>query len=213
MPKRAADLCGETFSLLTAEKRTKSPRGRTAYECRCACGNTVVVEAHRLKSGNTRSCGCMIRSTLSSRNKARARHGQTYSGTWKSWHSMLQRCTYPGHHSYHHYKNVPICEQWFTFENFLADMGERPIGASIDRIDNRKGYSPDNCRWATTKEQGNNRSSNCILYFDGRSQNIAQWAEEIGMSRQALGYRIRAGWSVDDALTISPTRSNRWRTH
>jgi hypothetical protein len=94
-----------------------------------------------------------------------------------------------------------VCERWNEYENFLADMGEAPEEMSIERIDNELGYSPENCKWATAKEQANNRSGNVNVTYNGETKTVAQWAEIVGIERKTLEYRIRAGWEASRALT------------
>lgn len=121
---------------------------------------------------------------------------------------MKDRCLNPSHDSYGHYgaKGVTICERWLIFENFLADMGERPAGRySIDRIDNSRGYEPGNCRWATLKQQNENRRSNRLLTHDGLTLTLTDWAKRLGLSKQAISARLRAGWPVDRALAQPKT--------
>ena len=121
------------------------------------------------------------------------RHGHAkrtgFSPTYISWVGMMQRCNYVGHAKYALYggRGITVCERWHEFENFLADMGERPIGKSLDRIDSNKGYSPENCRWSTKSEQM--RNTRRALTFEGKP--LAQWAEESGVPYQTLKARLR----------------------
>ena len=125
------------------------------------------------------------------------------SQTARCWDNMIDRVSDPKATSWDRYggRGIIVCERWRTFANFLADMGEKPSGLTLERIDNNGNYEPLNCRWATPKEQGQNRNTNVFLEFSGRRLNIAQWAEVIGISRFILYERIRRGWSVEDALT------------
>lgn len=99
------------------------------------------------------------------------------------------------------YSKLGICERWMVFANFLADMGERPAGATLDRIDNEKGYEPGNCRWATNSQQQRNKRTTKILEFGGKMQSLPEWADEIGVRRDILTHRLRLGWSVERTLT------------
>lgn len=119
---------------------------------------------------------------------------------------MIARCYNPNVEKYPDYggRGIVVCDRWRGeggFELFLEDMGGRPVGASIERIDNDGPYSPENCRWATQMEQCNNRRSNRTLTFRGRSQTVSQWAREVGLNRGTLNERLELGWSVSDALT------------
>lgn len=138
-------------------------------------------------------------------NKNGERHGgRTKSHTdpeYRSWQQMRQRCRNPKHHAFARYGTLGICERWDDYSNFLADMGRRPtLAHTLDRIDNAKGYSPENCRWATKKEQGRNRADNKLIEFRGKRQTVADWADELGISRNAIYIRLAKGWPVDRAL-------------
>ena len=162
----------------------------------------------------------MIGLTLSERNKQRATHnhsrinGGRPSKTFTAWINMIQRCTNEKHRSFPRYggRGVTICDEWKrSFESFLADMGEVKDGYSLDRIDVNGNYEPSNCRWVTMKAQGNNRGNNRLIEFDGRVQTLTQWAEEVGISKAALGYRIRSGWNVEEALTMKLDHGSGWK--
>ncbi len=140
------------------------------------------------------------------------KHGHCLHGkqtrTWIAWRSMWQRTTDPKQRSYPEYKDVTVCYHWREFTNFLADMGECPPGMTLDRWPNNKGgYEPGNCRWATPKEQANNRRSNRLLIFNGKTQTLQQWGEQTGIGWSAICQRIdKLGWTVERALT-TPLRS------
>lgn len=181
----------ETYGRLTIVGIATTKRGRSGWECLCLCGNTKIVEGYRLTNGDTRSCGCLRREVSAARC---FKHGRTHSGAWKSWVNMLTRCTNPNSSSYHFYggRGVTIAPEWMAFENFFADMGERPEGLSLDRIDTYDHYRPGNCRWANTKTQGRNRRGSVL---------DMETAQEI---RQ----RISAGATRDDlAIEFGVTKS------
>lgn len=127
---------------------------------------------------------------------------------------MVRRCTDPGHDKYSRYGavGVTVCERWLTFENFLEDMGERPPGMTIDRIEGVKGYEKANCRWADLKSQQRNLKSNVFIEFNGMRKCVAEWAEEMGIDRTLLAWRIRKGWTPEQALLTPVRRGNRIRT-
>lgn len=211
-------MIGERFGRLTvlAEgPRAESTRKQRRWICRCDCGNERLVYVESLRRGLSKSCGCLSRETSAAILRARATHGHTRGGggkrtpTYGSWRAMVYRCTSPSDSSYWRYGavGVTVCDRWrHSFENFLADMGERPAGMTLDRIDGAKGYELSNCRWATTKQQLANRKSVRLIEFGGRSMNITEWARELGISAQSIRARLEGGWPIEKALTAP--RSN-----
>lgn len=142
------------------------------------------------------------RPDLAKRNRENALHGMTHSSEFNIWMKMRSRCEKENDKDYFKYggRGISVCERWQTFENFYADMGNRPDGMTLDRKDNNKSYSPDNCRWATSKEQARNRRSSKIIEYNGQSMCIAEWADKLGIERKALEMRLRAT-SVEDAFS------------
>lgn len=132
-------------------------------------------------------------------------HGMSYSPTWYSWCCMKNRCIYPNNPSFRNYggKGIKVCDRWKKFTNFLEDMGVKPDGAQLDRLDSAKDYAPDNCRWATTAEQARNRNTNLRLSAFGETKILADWITDNRclVSGPALVTRIRRGWNLERALT------------
>jgi hypothetical protein len=205
------DLTGQPFgrlSVLSLDRIEKRPfpsgtKSVPFWHCQCECGNTTSVMAGNLRNGNTRSCGCLERDVNQSRLKT---HGMTGSPEYRSWCHIIGRCyneTDMGYPSYGG-RGITVCERWRTsFANFFADMGPKPDGCriSIERRENDGHYEPGNCYWATPKQQNRNRRNTRLLTFDGRTQCIAAWAEEIGMTWDTLRARLALGWSAERALT------------
>jgi hypothetical protein len=152
------------------------------------------------------------RPDLAERNRLRATHGLSGSPTQKSWGAMKRRCLNANDKDYPRYggRGITVCDRWRdSFEAFVADMGVKPEGTSLDRIDNNGNYEPGNCRWAALDVQNNNRRSNRPITFKGRTQTLTQWAGEAGLSSEALAHRLKSGWPMGDALSIPIDHSNR----
>jgi hypothetical protein len=196
------DLTNKRFGRLVviseSPKRTKS-RG-VYWFCKCDCGATKEVASQHLVKGLTVSCGCYAKEVNLKKNTT---HGHFGTPTYKSWDKMIQRCCNPNCPEYRYYggRGITICEAWSDFANFLADMGERPAGTSIDRINVNLGYFKGNCRWATSTIQANNTRRNTLITHNGKTKTIAEWAKEKNLNYDVLYSRIKKhGWSVVEAL-------------
>lgn len=174
---------------------TRLPKSKIV--CKCDCGNTKTIIAGNLASGNTKSCGCM--KSDHARNVSKT-HGHACedkkSGAYRAWLCMRQRCKRDKD-----YVGVEVCDRWSDFIEFYKDMGDRPDGMSLDRIDGSKGYAPDNCRWATKSEQAINRKTTVFLEHNGRKMCISDWAKETGIKKRTISARIQSGWTVEKALS------------
>jgi hypothetical protein len=205
MTRQSARLEGKVFDRLTVDSKTISKNKKIAWSCRCLCGKKIVVTTCDLRSGNTKSCGCLRQDNAKKGKHQHARVG-AMSITYKSYTDMLTRCRNPNHVAWADYggRGITVCDRWqnsFTF--FLEDMGERPSkDYSIDRIDCNSGYTPENCRWADRKTQSRNKRSSRMIEFNGKTQSLTEWAEELRINVKTLTARLDAyGWTVDQALT------------
>lgn len=201
MPK-AIDLTGQRFCRWTVIRRAATVNQQTRWECLCDCGNVGVVKTNNLRTAISRSCGC-LKLELSAARKTR--HGSTNSPTWYTWAGMIGRCTNSTNYGYPWYggRGIKVCDRWQGkdgFVNFLADMGERPVGMSIDRINVNGDYEPGNCRWADSKQQSRNRENTIRLTARGETLPVAEWAERVGCSSLRITQRLSRGWGVEDAI-------------
>lgn len=175
---------------------------RKCWQCRCECGGEIIVDQSRLRTGNTRSCGCLYRD---SRQSCRVTHGQSGNATYRSWTAMKWRCLNPNNPYYSYYggRGITVCERWReSFEDFLQDMRERPPGHSLDRIDNDGNYEPGNCRWVLPAMQTENRRVTIWVEWRGERIRLTEAIRRSGISKDAVRSRLKLGWSLDDALSV-----------
>lgn len=169
------------------------------WEASCSCGNVVIVKSQELLSGDTKSCGCLHRAATIARNKAAAIHRRHGTPEYRSWLGAKDRCCNPNSKDAKNYslRGITMCARWVeSFDNFFADMGPRPPGCSLDRIDNDGPYSPENCRWADAAGQADNRRTTRHITENGRTMSISGWAREIGITDCAVRRRVKTTGSV-----------------
>jgi hypothetical protein len=207
------DATNKQFGRLTALRRFGHSQDGIVWECKCECGNITRVSYKKLNSGNTKSCGCLVRDTVIKRS---TKHGDARRGRltreYRIWYNIKQRCYNPKTFGYKYYgaRGISLCKRWYSsFYNFLKDMGRCPEGMTIDRINNDGAYTPSNCRWATRLDQMNNMRGNHAIMHDGIVLNVCQWSRKNGINNQTLCSRLTRGWPVKLALTIKPSLSNR----
>ena len=196
------DVSGEMRGTLVVLEPTGERSGNhIKWACFCRnCGKYILVPGSRLRgNSHQKSCGCMTSRIIS---ESMSRHGMTDTPTWKSWKSMHDRCYLKSHKSYNDYggRGIFPCDEWAVFENFLKDMGERPAGTTLGRIDNGLGYSAENCRWETIKQQMRNRRSSHFLDAFGERKTISEWGEIFGIEHDVISRRLAKGWPVQDAI-------------
>lgn len=195
------DLTGQKFGRLTVVDRGVNKGRSIAWNCYCDCGMEKLVTTSNLRSGSTTSCGCIKTERLKN-NNPRITHGKARSPTYISWQSMKTRCSNPSHKHFYNYggKGIGYDSSWELFENFLSDMGERPHGYTLDRIDNSKGYSKENCRWASRQDQAKNTSTVKNLTFNGKTMCMLDWSKELNLPYTKIVKGVRRGFSAEQIL-------------
>lgn len=196
---------GEKFGRLTAKTYEGKTSGRAEmWKCKCECGQIRIVKETALKSGHTKSCGCL--SAEMTRERTRT-HGASKTPLHFVWRAMKQRCENPQCGSYKNYgaRGIAVSPEWQKFENFKSDMGDAPAGMSLERKNNDLGYSKENCVWASRATQSRNTRANRNVTINGESRCLTDWAEAAGIKLCTIKYRIRSGWSDQKAIS-TPTR-------
>lgn len=206
---RAQAYEGLRFGLLVIES-VESCEGGTKCRCICDCGKSTVKTLTLVVNGKIRSCGCLV---TNGRKRQTPTREITGTPTHTSWLAMLSRCHNPNHHAYDRYggKGITVCDRWKEssgFLNFFLDMGLRPDGKSIDRIDNNGNYTPENCRWATRSEQNRNRKTTPLYEYEGRMVSCAELSEISAFSRNTIRDRIKnLGWTAEQAINTPYLRN------
>ena len=187
------DLTGKRMGSLVVLSTSKL--SHLKWTCLCDCGEVTDIGRSRLLAGQV-SCGC--------KEAVKTTHGKSGTAIYRIWKHMIDRCENERDAGFYRYggRGITVCERWKVFENFYADMGDRPRGRSIDRIDNNGNYEPSNCRWATWTEQGCNKRNNRIVSVNGRSFPLSQACREYSIDVRVAAARLRNGWSEHDALTV-----------
>lgn len=199
----AKDMTGLRFGSLSVIERAENARsGQARWICLCDCGNTVTARGDYLRNGTTKSCGCYKTAIINEFNR---RHGGAGTRLYRIWQNMKDRCSRENNAHYSDYggRGITVCEEWQTsfdaFRDWALSSGYDD-SLTLDRRDNDGGYTPENCRWATRKEQANNQRSNRVVIFNGEKHTVSEWAEICGISGNALRLRLNRGWTVEAAL-------------
>jgi hypothetical protein len=201
------DIAGQKFGKLTAIKPVGPVHAFSSWICRCDCGTEKVLRFKQITE-IAKSCGCACKEAAATFGNRRRKHGMDGTPMYRLWYSMRNRCNYKKHKHYADYggRGIKVCSRWDSFENFLADMGERPSPKyEIERIDNNGPYAPWNCKWATRKEQMNNTRRCRYLTLGDRILTVTQWAEKLGVNKNTIRSRVRIGWS-DKEILLTPFR-------
>lgn len=204
----ADDLTGKKFEMLTVIERAGDEYKRGYWKCRCDCGNEKIVNGHHLRHGRIKSCGCYARKVSAVTN---SKHGMSTTRMYHIWLGMKRRCNAETCTAYERYggRGITVCNEWENdFEAFHKWSIENGYSddLTIDRIDNNKGYAPDNCRWVDYKKQANNKRTNHNVTINGITHTLAEWEKETGIGASLIAWRIRKGW--DESRLLIPANAN-----
>ena len=194
--KHTIDLVGETFGRWRVIKKMEKPY----WFCECQYGVQRRVSEYSLLDSRSKSCGCLQRAEHS---KRLTKHGLSKSPTYKIWTAIKQRCNNPKDKGFKNYggRGISVCERWNSFENFIEDMGEIQEGLSIERKDNNKGYSLENCIWASRLVQNRNTRRNRNITYHGKEKCLSDWAQTLGVNKETLTYRLN-NYPIEKAFTF-----------
>jgi len=190
-----AELSGLKIGKVSVLRR--SPARRDKWECMCECGRPMLVSVYRLVEGNGR------RMVTGCNRCAYTTHGMLGTKVYKAWNGALERCRNQNNDSFKHYggRGIRVCEEWAkSFEAFYRDMGDPPAGMSLERKDVNKGYSKDNCKWATAQEQGRNKRYNALVSYQGYTATIVEWSERAGVNAITMYARKKKGWPDHEVI-------------
>lgn len=203
------DLLNKRFFRLLVISEYDRRNKQIRWLCLCDCGNETIVFGNNLRRKNhTKSCGCYD-IELKKTRKTFLKHGKYNCGSYKSWSAMKRRCNSEKHPAFEKYSKIGYCKEWEIFENFYNDMGDRPNDCTLDRIDGGKGYSKDNCRWATFTQQRLNATNIHIVELNGKKQTIMEWSNELGIKYSTLQMRLnKSKWTDYKSLT-TPVRERK----
>jgi hypothetical protein len=193
---------GQRFGRLVVLREVAHPY----YECKCDCGSVVTRNVRNFRRARASlSCGCYRIQKKTTHGHA---HGHIKTKTYMSWTNMKTRCMNPQCDRFDYYggRGITVCPRWLAFHNFLADMGECPIGMQLERIDNNHGYSKENCVWASRQQQALNRRSNRLLEFNGEKLHITIWSKKLGLRTNTIRDRLKRGWPMHRVLTLKGTK-------
>ena len=201
---------GDRYARLEIIEEVEQVNHKRMFLCKCDCGVTKSISLSGLRHGKTQSCGCLQVERIVALDTS---HGLSKTRLYRIWCHMNDRCLNPNDARYRRYggRGIKICTEWRKFEQFYCWAIDNGYDESLtlDRKNNNGGYSPQNCKWSTAKEQSNNRSNNTLITFNGLVMTIAQWAEMLGINQSTLAMRIRvSGWCAEKALT-TPRREGK----
>ena len=203
------NLKDKKFNKLTVIDFAYNKNGRTYWKCRCDCGNITIVEAYKLKIGHTKACGCLGEYNRKYLYKHSIKHQMMNTRLYRIWQNMKRRCYTPSIDSYKYYgaRGIKVCEEWLdkqngfiNFYNWAMANGYKD-NLTIDRIDVNGNYGPNNCRWATVKEQANNKRNNLFIQYKGEKHTIAEWSKILKIKRETIRYRIKHNFPLEKVFS------------
>ena len=202
MNSRIKDIKNLKFGRLRVLQLSHTHKRQAFWECECDCGGKCIIPGNKLRSGRTKSCGCITKT----------RNGLYKTKVYRSWQAMMARCYNLNNNRYKIYgaRGIEVDSEWHNFNVFLKDMGHPNINQTLDRIDVNKNYSKDNCRWATLQEQSHNKRTNFRIKAFGKEQTLTQWAQEYNMNWATLRKRIKdLKWPIEKALKTKVQKQRR----
>lgn len=204
MPK-LVEMVGKKYNRLTvSQKYSTDNRGEVLWKCICDCGNEIVALGGNIRSGGTKSCGCLNNERI---GDLRRSHNMAKSRIFRIWTGIRKRCNNCKDKSYKHYggRGINICKRWNIFLNFYNDMKDGyKDNLTIERINVNGNYEPINCIWATAKQQARNKRNNVLITFNGKSLTKSEWSDISGTGRDTIAWRIKKGWNTGEAIFKKP---------
>lgn len=207
MPGKPQDLSNIKFDKLTPIECFSRGENKSAlWRCRCDCGSEIVITASALKQNRPHSCqSCKSAKMWNTRQS----HRESKSRLYRIYYNMRKRCENENAVNYHNYgaRGITVCDEWKSYSNFStwAKNNGYTDELTLERVNGDKGYSPENCRWATYKEQANNTRQNRYFTFNGETLTLTEWSARLGISKNTISQRLKYGWSVEEALS-TPVR-------
>lgn len=193
------DNVGKRFGKIYTKEIIREKWKKPKYLCVCDCGKEKLIDSGSVKRGAD-SCGCFTSQKITNSNRV---HGMSRTKIHSIWKAMKQRCLNPKNQRYKDYggRGISICDRWLDFQNFYEDVGDYPIGMTLDRRNNDKGYSPENCRWITYRDNNNNTRRSVYVEYKGETKTLSQWCTLLGLNNNAMKTRLNYNWDIERAFT------------
>lgn len=200
------NLKGRKFNKLQVIDFYGNKKGRTYWKCKCDCGKVCILEAYKIKSGHTKSCGCLGIENKKMLYKYSIKHKKMDTKLYRVWQNMKRRCYTPSSNSYKSYgaRSIIVCKEWrddfLNFYNWAVANGYKE-NLTIDRINVNGNYEPNNCRWATMEEQANNKRNNVFINYNGEKLSINQWSKKTGIKRETISWRLKHDFPLEKVFS------------